>query len=440
MKKNINRRGFLKTTATGMLGAGVMGLSPDLIHGEQKKQDSKKKILKIKEYRVLGRTGFKVSDIGIGTSRQFPVEVIKMLLDAGVNYIDTAERYGRGQSETNVGKAIKGRDRKSLFITSKLNLRGSETKEEIIERTNKCLERLQTPYIDCMMIHSVSMKTIKMESFHQAAKQLKGEGKLRFIGVSNHGPRFGRKGDSMEKVLLAAATDGRFDVMLIVYNFLKKTEGEAVIEACKKKNIGVTIMKSNPVGRYYSLLEKVEQMKKEGKKVDDRTKRYFDRLKETAVQAEVFAKKHDLKDPSEISNAALRFVLNNPKVDVLNLAFGSFEDVEKFLPISGSRLESKDKKKLIMYEQGPGNFYCRHACGICETNCPHDVPVNTIMRYNHYFDGHGSEKYAMDKYASLDTVKAELCQDCSGHCESACPFNIPIKGLLTMAHQQLTLV
>lgn len=439
MKKNINRRGFLKTSTAGMLGAGVIGLNNSLLNAKQTKKNSEQKALKINGYRILGRTGFKASDIGIGASRQFPVEVIKMLLDAGVNYIDTAEGYGRGQSEINIGKAIKGRDRKSLFITSKLHLKGVETKENIITRFNKCLWRLETKYIDCMMIHGVSMKTMKMESFFQATDQLKKEGKLRFIGVSNHGPHFGREGDSMEKVLIAAAADGRFDLMLIVYNFLKKAEGEAVINACKKKNIGVTIMKANPVGRYYSMLERVEQMKKDGKEVEERTRKYIERLKKTAIQAEAFSKKNGLKNPSEITDAALRFVLNNPKVDVLNLAFGSFEDIEKFLPISGSRLDGKDKKKLAAYEKGLGNYYCRHACGICETNCPHDVPVNTIMRYNHYFDGHGSEKYAMEKYSKLDTIKADLCQSCSGHCEAACPFNVPVKGLLTIAHQQLSL-
>lgn len=437
MSKTIDRRGFLKTSAAGVVGAGVVGINGGLLRAEETKPTSSQ--LNVNKYNVLGRTGFKASDIGIGTSRQYPVEVIKMLLDSGVNYIDTAERYGRGQSETNIGQAIKGRDRKSLFITSKLSLRGSETKEEIIGKFNKCLDRLQTEYIDCIMIHGVTMETMKMESFHQASTQLKKEGKLRFCGVSNHGPRFGRSGDSMEKVLVAAAQDGRFDVMLIVYNFLKKDEGEAVINACKAKNIGVTIMKSNPVARYYSTMERVEQMKKEGKEIDARMKGYLERMKETAAKADSFIKKHNLKNPAEVRDAALRWVLNNPKVDVLTLAFGSFEDVENLLPISGSRLDSSDKKKLAVFRQGMSHFYCRHACGVCESTCPQNVPVNTIMRYNHYFDANGSEKYAMEKYAALDAARADACRDCNGHCETACPFNVPVKGLLQIAHQQLTL-
>lgn len=435
MIKRIKRRSFLKASTFGVLGASVMGNS--LIHS--KEEEPTPEFPKIKKYHTLGRTGFKASDIGIGTSRQFPTPVIKALLDAGVNYIDTAERYGRGVSETNIGQAIKGRDRKSLFITTKLGIRKEETKEQIISRFRKCQERLQTGYIDCLMIHGATVETIKHESFHQSVKQLKNEGNLKFIGASNHGPRRGGPEDLMEKSLVAAAADGRFDVVLLVYNFLKKDQGEKILAACKEKNIGTTIMKSNPVGRYYGAKERIEQLKKEGREIDERTKRTFERYKQAAEKAEFFIKKHNLQNPAEIRDAALRFVLSNPNVHVLNLAFSSFEDVQNMLKLSGSCLNAKDKQKLAAFTQGCSGLYCRHACGICESNCPHQVPVNTIMRYNHYFEAHGCEKYAMEKYAQLTLQEAEACQSCNGECEAACPYHVPIQTLLVMAHQQLTL-
>ena len=61
------------------------------------------------------------------------------------------------------------------------------------------------------------------------------------------------------------------------------------------------------------------------------------------------------------------------------------------------------------------------------------------MRYHHYFDTMGSEKYAMEKYASLNMPKVNLCETCEGYCQQACPFSVPAKALLTAAHQQLTL-
>ena len=94
---------------------------------------------------------------------------------------------------------------------------------------------------------------------------------------------------------------------------------------------------------------------------------------------------------------------------------------------------------LAAYKEECGELYCRHACGICESSCPHHVPVNTIMRYNHYFEAQGSEKFAMEKYAQLETSKADHCRNCAGWCQTSCPYGVPIQGLLNIAHAQLTL-
>jgi uncharacterized protein YbjQ (UPF0145 family) len=69
----------------------------------------------------------------------------------------------------------------------------------------------------------------------------------------------------------------------------------------------------------------------------------------------------------------------------------NFDDLERLVRLSGTRFTGWDKAKLAAYKEGCGELYCRHACGECEPSCPHGVPVNTIMRFNHYFetqDGH----------------------------------------------------
>ncbi|MBE0712910.1 MAG: aldo/keto reductase, partial [Candidatus Aminicenantes bacterium] len=57
----------------------------------------------------------------------------------------------------------------------------------------------------------------------------------------------------------------------------------------------------------------------------------------------------------------------------------------------------------------------------------------------HYFEAQGSEKFAMEKYAALETPKAGACRTCAGFCEKACPYGVPVRTLLTMAHGHLTL-
>lgn len=435
-QKGLDRRSFIKASALGLAGV-TAGLSAKPSFADQ---GSEAEFPKIKEYRTLGRTGFKVSDIGIGTARVYPIPVMNAVLDAGVNYIDTADGYGRGTAEKNIGEAIKGRDRKSLFITTKIRMRGVNSKQQVVEKVQQCLQRLQTDYVDCLMVQGPpTVESLKDENFHQGMDQLKKEGKVRFVGVANHGSHFQNQGATMEEVLVGGVEDGRYDVLLLVYNFLQKEAGEQILEAAAKKDVATTIMKSDPLGMYFQMKERVEQMKKEGETVDERMQRYMTRMEETAKQAESFIQKNNLKNPSEIKAAALKFVLANPKVNTLNLAFNNFDAVQSYLKLSGSGLGKTEKNMLAAFEEGCGQLYCRHACGLCESSCPHHVPVNTIMRYNHYFDAHGSEKFAMEKYAKLETPKADSCRNCAGICEQSCPYGVPIQGLLNIAHAQLTL-
>jgi len=438
MDHEMKRRNFLKKSALGLLGAGLLSSNTKTLSAQEEKKEAPAELPKIKSYRTLGRTGFKVSDIGSGGPR---VEgVLSALLDAGVNYIDTAESYGRGQSETATGNVMKSRDRKSVFITSKLSIKPDDTKDSILERSRKCLERLQTEYLDCMMMHNPSkLEILKSEAFHEAMKQLKTEGKIRFIGFSNHGSQWDDKVEPMENMCLAAAADGRFDVMLFVYNFVQKETGERILKACQEKNIGVTLMKTNPVGGYLEMKENLEKLQKEGKTVPAYFNDLLPRLKAIADSAETFVKANNLTNPAEIRKGAIKFVLGNPNVHTVCCSCDSFEDVETYLKLSGMTLTAGEAKKLSLFKEGCSHLYCRHACGICESGCPSRVPVNTIMRYNHYFEAQGREKYAMLKYAELTTPHADKCWNCPGTCESACPYHVPIHALMMMAHQRLTL-
>ena len=435
-RKGLDRRDFIKASAFGLAGVGTtLAAGPAAASGQTAPPVS----AKIKSYRTLGRTGFKASDIGIGTSQTFPTEVLKAALDAGVNYFDTSEGYGRGQAERSIGEAIKGRDRKSLFITTKLRFDGLADTAAVAAKLDQSLERLQTDYVDCLMLGPSTAASVKNEVYHQAIEEFKKQGKVRFSGAGTHGSRMPGQGEPMDTILLAAVEDGRFDVILLVYNFLQKEPGEKILEAASKKNLGLTIMKSNPLGRYYDTKNRIEQMTKDGQPIDERMQKSMEQMAETAKQAEAFIQKNGLKTPAEVKAAALKFVLADARVHTLNLAFNTFDDVQNFLALSGAGLGGKDRVLLASYEKDCGSLYCRHACGVCESECPSGVAVNTIMRYNHYFEAQGSEKYAMEEYAALETAKADACRTCAGWCERACPYGVPVRTLLCLAHTQLTL-
>ena len=168
-RKGIDRRSFIKASTLGLAGVGTTLAAKSMQAGQTASGEAPK----IKSYRALGRTGVKVSDIGIGTSQTFPVDILKAALDAGVNYFDTGDGYGRGQAERSIGEAIKGRDRKSLFITTKFRMDGLADTAAVAAKLQEGLDRLQTDYVDCLMMGPASAAEVKNEVYHRAIEELK---------------------------------------------------------------------------------------------------------------------------------------------------------------------------------------------------------------------------------------------------------------------------
>ncbi len=434
MKMGLNRRNFIKNSTLGIIGGALVNKS--LIGEEVKTPVETKPDPVVKEYRILGRTGFKVSDISLGYSGN--AQVIRKALESGVNYIDSAESY---KNQKFVGEAIKVVDRKKVFITSKLEIKKDKSEAGFIKRFNQCLKELDTEYIDCMMIHSAEdIETLKTPGFHSAMDQMKKEGKLKYVGVSNHGSNWFKAPQvTMAAILNEAVKDGRFDVFLMAYNYLQKDLGAEVIENCKKEGVGVTLMKVNPIGMYYTIRDRIKKLEEEKKKVHPLYLEGIVRFKKRAEEAEGFIKKYNLNNPEEIRDAAVKFVLSNPNVNAVCCAMRNFDHIGEFIKLSGTVITAPEKKMLSQYKEGPGQLYCRHGCNECESSCPEELKISDMMRYNHYFDAHNREKYAIKKYMSLNGKDAALCAECSGHCEKACPYGLPVQGLLSMVHKNLSL-
>ena len=442
-EKRVSRRGFLKSTGAAVVGGGlVSGSAP--VEASASAPEVKPQEARIQEYRTLGRTGFDVSDISFGTGSLDNPNVLAVALDMGVNYIDTAEHYVNGRAERTVGEVLPGRDRSSLFVTTKLNLsRGRDSKEEIKERFRQCLERMRTDYADCLMIHlTPSVAMVSHEGFHLAAEELKAEGRVRFLGVSNHGMQhavYGGIEESMADVVGAAAEDGRFDMALFVYNFLQKEQGEGVIAACQARDMGVTLMKTDPVGIGSVLGERLDTDLGAGRQISEARQKVVRDYVRWTEAAEEFKRLHGLESESQVRDASVKFCLDHPGVHTVSATINSFEVLESFLALSGQRLTQTEGPMLASYAGLLGPFYCRHGCGICEPACPNGVRINDVLRYGHYFDAQRREKQAMQKYASLPGVAAGGCLDCHAPCEDACPYGVPARTLLTRAHRRLTL-
>ena len=149
------------------------------------------------EYRYLGKSGLKVSAIGLGTNnfgRRLDADasalVIDHALDMGVNMIDTSNSYGDGYSEEYIGRALNGK-RDSAIIATKVSSTvgegpndGGNSRQHIMAEVENSLRRLQTDYIDLYQIHWHD-PNVPIEETLRALDDLVRQGKVRYLGCSN---------------------------------------------------------------------------------------------------------------------------------------------------------------------------------------------------------------------------------------------------------------
>jgi aryl-alcohol dehydrogenase-like predicted oxidoreductase len=149
------------------------------------------------EYRRLGNSGLKVSEIGLGgnvfgkwADEQTSIAVINHALDLGINYIDTADMYGQGLSEELIGKAVKNK-RSRFIIATKFGYpmgdgpnQSGASRYYIMKAADASLRRLQTDYIDLYQVHLPDPAT-PIEETLRTLDDLVRAGKVRYIGCSN---------------------------------------------------------------------------------------------------------------------------------------------------------------------------------------------------------------------------------------------------------------
>jgi predicted aldo/keto reductase-like oxidoreductase len=464
-KYPFTRRGFLRASGAAVAGGALASCGAPRPEPEIPAEpptaspgnDSPEPIEgTIKRHRTLGRTGFAVSDIGMGCGRITDANVVRYAYDHGVNYFDVAETYGNGDSERKIGEAMPHLDRSRIFVTTKLKIKDEDTEQTLLDRFGRCLERLSTDYVDALYMHAVNrVELVAHEGFHSAVGKLKADGRLRHAGISSHGPR--DEGDArMSEVLLAAVAEGRFDLMLMVYNFMKAEEGEQVLAACKEKNVGTTSMKAyagqlaiepfDPDDPSEDYARSIKILVGRGKTREEAVahiqKRLEARMAEMAEHKPVvdaFVAQHGVANQLDLDQASIQWALGNPDLHTVCVAMPDFDRAAQILPLSGTELSAAGELLLRDYARAFGNRYCRHGCDACLASCPRGVPVSTVMRYAYYYNHGGRERYAMERYARLSERCGEACIECDAPCERACPHGVAVQASLTRVHAMLTL-
>jgi diketogulonate reductase-like aldo/keto reductase len=145
-------------------------------------------VIDYSDRKEIGRTGEKVSAIGLGTwairDYERAYKVFMYALEHGIDNIDTAEMYGSGRAEEFVGRVVRDYGREQVFITTKMMPHHLVSREEVLRAGRRSLERLGVSYVDLFLIHWPN-NTLSIEEQVRNFEVLVEEGVTRYIGVSN---------------------------------------------------------------------------------------------------------------------------------------------------------------------------------------------------------------------------------------------------------------
>ena len=404
----IERRTFLQQVALGGAAvgaaAGLGAVAPDVLEAAAGPA--------VKQYGQLGSTDIRMSDISFGGSRlRGDADLVSYALDQGINYFDTAESYTGGNSETAIGQALKGK-RDQVYIVSKGGFGPRDRQDEMMRSLEGSLRRLQTDYVDVYFHHAVNdVRRIQNPEFHDFTERAREQGKIRYVGLSGHGGR-------LIECLDYAIDSGKFDVMLVAYNF---GQDPSFVQKLTRSFDFIAV---NP-----DLPRVLRKAKAAGMGV-------------VAMKTLRGAKLNDMepyqKDGATFSQAAFRWVLSNDDVDGLIVTMRSRSDIDEFLVASGGdKVTQRDVDLLERYVTLNDSTYCRPLCDACEASCPENVQIADVLRHKMYFEDYGDERMAMERYAGL-THNASSCAECTHQrCLGSCPYGLSIPELTRQAHRLL---
>ena len=208
------------------------------------------------KYRVFPGAGVTVSEVGFGTwtistgwwgetSDAKAVALLRRALDEhGITFFDAADAYGDGRSERQLAEAFRGRRREVVYATKvgydiydEGARRSRRGQSELPMRTDpaylrlavdRCLERLETDYLDVLQIHNVKMEQVRQPELWATLRELRREGKLRAWGAA-FGPAIGWLYEAVE--LLEREPD--IDTIQMIWNVLEQHPGTSMIEAAR---------------------------------------------------------------------------------------------------------------------------------------------------------------------------------------------------------------
>ena len=331
------------------------------------------------EYRILGKTGLKISRMGFGgiPIQKIDAEGTKALMrklrEAGVNYIDTARGYT--VSESFLGEALEGIRQDFILATKSM----ARDKAGMAKDIDISLANLRTDYIELYQVHNPTMaqleQVIAPGGALEALQEAKAAGKIGHIGITAHAL------DVFEKALELPWVE----TIMFPYNIVE-TQGEKLIAKCAEKNIGFIDMKPLAGGAI------------------------------------------------ENATLALRFICANENVTVTIPGMAELHEIDQNIAACADTapLTGGEKAAIGQVRSELGTNFCRR-CNYCQP-CAAGINISGVFLFEGYLSRYGLADWAKGRYATL-SVKASACIGC-GACEDRCPYGLPIRKMLKAAAEK----
>ena len=328
------------------------------------------------EYRILGKTGLRISRLGFGG---IPIQridaegtkaLMPQLMASGVNYIDTARGYT--VSESYLGQALEG-IREHFVLATKSMARDCFGMEKDIETS---LNNLRTDYIDLYQVHNPTMAQLEQiiapGGALEALRSAKAAGKIGHIGLTAHSLAVFEKALELDWV----------ETIMFPYNIVEN-QGAELIRACREKNIGFVCMKPLAGGAL------------------------------------------------ENATLALRYIAQNEDVTVVIPGMADTAEISQNIGAMSdtSPLTAAEQQEIDNIRNTLGTQFCRR-CNYCAP-CTAGISIPSVFLFEGYLSRYGLEDWAHARYATL-TKTASDCVDC-GACEKRCPYQLPIRQMMKSA-------
>ncbi|MFW6436199.1 MAG: aldo/keto reductase [Halococcoides sp.] len=301
------------------------------------------------EFRTLGSTGFEVSAVGLGTWNiggaawgEVPDEqgreVVRTALDAGVTFLDTADVYGDGTSESHIGTVLEesAYDREDVVVATKAGRRldphepagyNAENIERFVDRS---LETLQTDRLDLLQLHCPPTAVYYQPEVFAALDDLVAAGKIAHYGVSV---------EKVEEAMKAIEYDG-VETVQIIFNMFRQRPAERFFDAAARENVGVIARVPLASGLLTGAIDRDTEFPEDDHRNFNRDGEAFDRGEtfaglpfEAGLDA-VEAVEDELPEDLTLAQAALRWILDFEAVSTVIPGSTSPEHIQENVAVA----------------------------------------------------------------------------------------------------------